>query len=767
MILVSTAIVLMICVFSIVLYLNVEKKLVQNEFENTSKILLQVKYNMDTVDSMIKNMCVRTFFDSDVSNIMYYSKNNIDYSDYLTRVYKISKSISIMNRFVHSLYIYNSQNNKVIDIIKPTYFNDRVLIKDIEEGKVLPKLTPIIREVDKGSSSQGKKETVFTYCMYQSLTSKNTMDGAIIVNVESGWFMDNIKQITLENKEDNICVIDIKSGFSLYTGGTEKFWNSYKSRILEMKDRKDIGVSIERMQEGTYFMTHVFIPGSNIIFVKSQQVAEVYKYISTIKNTILFITILFLIISLLVTLTVSKNIYSPIRNLMEQISEFGNIKSKADEFKDEVTYLKEVFTNTIKKANNYEKNKGIYRNILKSYYLKQLLLGGGIEDTHNSKELTAEIGLTLPIEGYFCTMVFAIDNYENFVLKNDTRNREIIKFSLLNIASEIVGKEFLNEGVDIKDDHVVLIICIPQNEEALEMKLLDFAVQVQNYFKMYFDMTTTVSLSDVVKNAGELPKIYLEAINNLWYRFIFGKDSVITKSKLLAIGTKKKTEYPEKQVALLIQYLQEKDFTCIEKQLSIIILYLKSFEQDNLIVSLIKLTDQIKNALEQIEGTSFIRNNPGFSDILKKLTSFETIGEYYSYMSDCLAKYSSDKIVSNDINPKSQLIVSTAKEIINSIYNDPNLCLIHIADMLKINQRRLGKVFKDTEGISIAEYINSVRLEKAAELLETSHLNVNEIITRVGVQNETYFYDLFKKKYGITPKEYSLKIHINNVNIER
>lgn len=52
------------------------------------------------------------------------------------------------------------------------------------------------------------------------------------------------------------------------------------------------------------------------------------------------------------------------------------------------------------------------------------------------------------------------------------------------------------------------------------------------------------------------------------------------------------------------------------------------------------------------------------------------------------------------------------------------------------------------------EYLNEVRLERAKELLDNSELKLKEIIDEVGFGSYPYFFSLFKKKYGMTPKEY-------------
>lgn len=76
------------------------------------------------------------------------------------------------------------------------------------------------------------------------------------------------------------------------------------------------------------------------------------------------------------------------------------------------------------------------------------------------------------------------------------------------------------------------------------------------------------------------------------------------------------------------------------------------------------------------------------------------------------------------------------------------------ADSAGMNSSYLSTLFKNEVGTGFVEYLNEVRLERAKELLDNSELKLKEIIDRVGFCSYPYFFSLFKKKYGMTPKEY-------------
>ena len=66
----------------------------------------------------------------------------------------------------------------------------------------------------------------------------------------------------------------------------------------------------------------------------------------------------------------------------------------------------------------------------------------------------------------------------------------------------------------------------------------------------------------------------------------------------------------------------------------------------------------------------------------------------------------------------------------------------------------LYKVVKNHSGLSIHDYSMRICMKKAADLLRSTDLNVNEIAEMLGFHNYTQFYGVFRRFYFMTPKEY-------------
>ena len=78
-----------------------------------------------------------------------------------------------------------------------------------------------------------------------------------------------------------------------------------------------------------------------------------------------------------------------------------------------------------------------------------------------------------------------------------------------------------------------------------------------------------------------------------------------------------------------------------------------------------------------------------------------------------------------------------------------------VAASVNLSQSRLRHLFKDETGLTPAQYLKRLRIEGARKLLEGSFLRVKEVMTRVGVSDESHFVTDFKKAHGLPPIKYS------------
>ena len=82
------------------------------------------------------------------------------------------------------------------------------------------------------------------------------------------------------------------------------------------------------------------------------------------------------------------------------------------------------------------------------------------------------------------------------------------------------------------------------------------------------------------------------------------------------------------------------------------------------------------------------------------------------------------------------------------------LSLKKLAEQVYLNKSYICRIFKEDTGTNIINYINSVRMEHAAEMLKNGNSSPRDICDAVGIDTPSYFYRLFKSHFGVSPSQF-------------
>ena len=95
-----------------------------------------------------------------------------------------------------------------------------------------------------------------------------------------------------------------------------------------------------------------------------------------------------------------------------------------------------------------------------------------------------------------------------------------------------------------------------------------------------------------------------------------------------------------------------------------------------------------------------------------------------------------------------------AVEYVSEHYADSDLKLPDVLEHLGVSRSYFSTVFKEKTGQSFVEYLTNLRMEKAKELLRETGLCTYEIAERIGFADPHYFSLTFRRREGMTPKQY-------------
>lgn len=90
--------------------------------------------------------------------------------------------------------------------------------------------------------------------------------------------------------------------------------------------------------------------------------------------------------------------------------------------------------------------------------------------------------------------------------------------------------------------------------------------------------------------------------------------------------------------------------------------------------------------------------------------------------------------------------------------NYKNGSLSELSALLHYDISSISREIKNKTGKTYTELIQEKRLSQACFLLKNTTMTIDEIASNVGYENISFFYRLFKKNYGVSPRKYKFNI---------
>jgi len=115
---------------------------------------------------------------------------------------------------------------------------------------------------------------------------------------------------------------------------------------------------------------------------------------------------------------------------------------------------------------------------------------------------------------------------------------------------------------------------------------------------------------------------------------------------------------------------------------------------------------------------------------------------------------SPSEVTSNAVDEE---FLARAYEVLEKNYSESEFSASQFASEMFVSQSLLYKKIKAITDLNISDFINSYKLKKAIDLIKMNDRPISDIAFSVGFNDPKYFSRKFKKFYGMTPSEFSLK----------
>lgn len=758
---ISCIIVIILLFSSTVLHYSSETRVLQMQEEANRKVMNQINRNLSYMNEIINNLAVTLYSDMEIMPLMLNPKE----MDVIRSTQRLQKSY-ISSSFLHSIVIYNGHNGKAYSAgqLSHSAGGNPPLEQIVNLLKAREK-QPQMQLIPMNFSGEEHRVDFFSYIMYESFYDYNENESVLVLNIEPQWIFDNLKIMNdfAAPEQSSVFIID-EEGQIIISGNQENIpdLNLLRQSITDKSDGRQESFSFFSHKIGgkNYMISFMNMGVSHWKVVSVQPYNAVLGGIYEMRMTSVLVILCFFVLAIAASVYISHKLYRPVDTMLKQIKSHPEYDDAlAEPEQDELSYVSNVYNSMARKLNValYEQNR--QRGIAKNYHLRRLLLDSQLFSAEEWSGCIGQNSLRIQPQGGFLLAVVKIDDYRKFVENTSPREKAMYSFAISNIAEEtIAARSFQCETIDTRSDHLVLLISGLCEENRHGAEIPELLATIQEVVHRYYKLSLSIAVSEGFEEYGNISTHYSKALQYSTYKLLFGRKAFITPASVAS--NMEQLEYigPAELDKKLAEGIKTNDLPLMESSVNQLLCYISAYHYDHIVHGLLHIVDVIKSTIRELNKNRVTTLRLDLSTLNRRILEQETMAD----ISELLLQTCRDihDRLKHSEQDKNDALIDAIKEAIELNYTDMGYSLQSVASMLRMTPAYIGRMFRQSEMMSVGEYINEVRLNSALHFLETKSYSIKEIMELVGYSNESTFFKLFKKKFGVTPKEYRLKNNI-------
>lgn len=733
-------------------------------------LVSQTNYTVEQLNDNIQRVTRSLINNNDIISFLYMNNRSSTTPILASRV--LDNQLVVLP-YVESIYLYNAQldlffSSKNGSQSGSSEFTDSDCVKLVTDPDFIASYDkhPIPRRINEMTQNA----EILSYVYYDSYTGKDGRRNAIIINTYASSLTDAIHSMNRYKEGTPMDFIVMDSDMtvlsSVLTPRLLENADTFSSFKEKFADDKRFGNGFFTIDKTRYFYSFTRDNVNNWYLISLVPSSIIFKDIISavlISSAIMISVFLFCI---LLCLFFAKRLNTPIQKVTHLLEDqaYGDSDVKLQvptEFQHILTVFESLHQNNQKLNTLKKKNAQSY----KESFLNSLVTGNRTEPVDSTLRALESQNLTYLTDQPICMAVLKIDNYQDFLNANAPNELWVFRFSIANIAEEIVRQSFTCNLFSRENDKFVILINCGKElpNEAFHQKLQNIFLSIQKNVDRYLKLSLTVAYSTLFKGLEHLPSMYINMENSLLQKIRYGHSSIISPQMMDDLNSDIfffPKQLSERLSSAVLNGKTEQALETYQK----ISQQLFSYDYNEIMSSSIRL---IYDLYFQISDKYPVLKEDCMTllkDCLVDLKNVE-IASDISRLMDTLLQSLCSKIAFLHDNPFSQntdIVTQRICQIVDREFSNPSLCLSSISEEIGLSPNYIGQIFKSAMQKSVAQYITDLRMEMLAHYLNETKLPLNKILDKIGMEKNNYFYTRFKKYFKVSLGEYRMNTHLRN-----
>lgn len=659
-------------------------------------------------------------------------------------IFKRISEIVNNNEIIDSIYVYNFKADYVFSSIGP--YTDTKNFYDSE-------ITEYLKTAEE---SKGREFTMLyrkVVLKYQpNLTPKNVISVVFLNDDESAVIFNlnlNIIQKTIgyeEKKTSSRVMIINRDGVVISHPDAALIFSNVSNSVYfhEISSRKaESGFYDEEINGSKKLILYKTWDFLGWYFIIVDDYDNLLMKVHGLQRNVIITTGIFILLSIIIAAFFIGNIYKPFYKLLKKIKEANpetNVRNLS-----EYDYLENAYNSMNKHIVSLKEYKSESRAAFKKELLSRIIHGKQAENSEVQKQIK-ELNMNLTADS-FLTVILKIDNVLEKKKEFSKEDMELYIFAAGNIAEELFSSGFKVETDDSNEDSIIVQISLNGDETLQSSHVRTIISDIQAAAAKYLDFSLSAGIGTIEQGIEGIHISYQNAVSAANYTLIYGMGAIIDYADI-ATNVHQDYEYPLELEKNIIDAMRTGDEGRIAKSLNSFIKHICIFGYDEIRLALDQiLLVSLRTARNMDAGFNF-----NYKDMQKEIKTFDTLKQIESWF---LTLYSNiTEVNRKNRENKYEEIVQYTIRYIEENFQNPDISVETISDLVNLSPNYLRTLFKDSVGKSISRYLTDLRFDKAREYLIETELAANKIGEMVGFQKSGYFYTAFKKATGVSPDEY-------------
>ncbi|RKL65168.1 AraC family transcriptional regulator [Salipaludibacillus neizhouensis] len=576
---------------------------------------------------------------------------------------------------------------------------------------------------------------VLSYVLPLDKLSTNT-EGIIVVNILESQ-LENYFSSSYANKQEYL-IMDSDGYIISHSDKSFILDNGNKDPIIReiLNDDLKEGYTFREVEGDRMLYTWSRSQNSEWLNVGVYSVNKLMNNTHTLHQNIIDVTLLLILIGFILTLLLATWLSEPARKIVKNL----NLLSKGIKGRNELAILDLAFKSMQEKEETLHVMLDIREQDSRNLAIYNLIRG----------EFSKHV-LEIFTEPFFLIAVVSIDQYRDYVIKNNSETRSYHWYLFTTHCDRLLPEDVNGRCVYQGEGSFVIVINYGQSEvETIEQNIQSSLLEIMDKAEEIMNSTVTIGVSSPTTEMDLVPARFSEAMEAIKYRMVKGSGGIINWNDQKEHD--KKYIYPVNSERRILNFLDNNDLDSIMKELEFIGNEIRSAEYisyDNILFIYLQLVGICIKHLRE-NNVSTARIFAGRGNIYASLASIDTLDELEEYLCNFfeeIIQYLKQPTVQN--NDYGERIL----HYLNNHYQE-EVDFKEMAKTIGISYSYMRRIVYETTGQSLIEHLNLRRIEKAKQMLLESDLTITEIAAEVGYNNVQSFNRFFRKFEGMPPSNY-------------